>query len=139
MMYREELLNEFFNPQNVGVIRGANGVGKIVNRENGEIMKVYLSVQNGTIVDTQFQTFGCPVSIACTSVVTRLIKGKTLEEALKVTAKEIKAELGNEVPEGKEHSFKMAEKLIKKAVKNYDKKQKGIKSSGDEDDDDDEE
>lgn len=139
MMYKEELLNEFYNPQNVGVIRGANAVGKIVNKENGEIMKLYLVVENGKIAQAEFQTFGCPVSIACTSVVTRLIIGKTLEEAVKVSVKEIKAELGNEIPEGKEHSFKMAEKLVKKAAKNYEKKQKGIKSSNDDDDDDDNE
>ena len=134
MIYKEELLNEFFNPQNVGVIKGANGVGKLVNEENGEIMKIYISVEEGKIIDCKFQTFGSAVSIACSSVATKLLIGKTLEEAEKITAKEIVNELGNEIPEGKEYSFNMVQKTIKRAIKNYYKKLKGGKNVAEDED-----
>ena len=134
MVYREELLNEFFNPYNVGVIKGANGVGKVVTEE-GEIFKIFISVNKNVIENATFQTFGCSASIAATSVATRLIIGKTLEEAAKITYKEILKELGGQMPQGKEDSPLMAEQAIKKAIKSIGKKgKKGKNQDSDEDD-----
>ena len=115
MNYSDEVLNEFFNPQNVGVIRGANGKGKIVNPVNREIMKIYISLDGNKIIDAQFQTFGCPPAIACTSVATRLIIGKTLSEAEHITEKEILNQLGS-LPENKMQYLKMAVDTVKDAV-----------------------
>jgi len=132
MKYSVELLNEFFNPQNVGVIKGASGKGKIVCSKDREIMKIYIQVENDKIVDAKFQTFGCPAAIASTSVATRLMIGKTLEEASSITEKDILKEL-NGVPEEKEHCVKIAEKTIKDAIKNYYKKSSGDNSDLDDD------
>ena len=115
MRYNEKVLNEFYNPQNVGVIRGANGKGKIVGPVNREIMKIYISLEGEKIVDAQFQTFGCPPAIACCSVATRLIIGKTLSEAEKITEKQILAELES-LPENKMQYLKMAVDTVKDGV-----------------------
>ena len=131
MKYSDKVLNEFFNPQNVGVIKGAHGKGKIVNEENREIMKIYISLEGETIVDAQFQTFGCPATIACCSVATRLIIGKTLSEAEKLTEKEILNELDC-LPENKKHYLTMAVETVKDAVDACRNKEKSKK---DEDDD----
>ena len=131
MKYNEKVLNEFFNPQNVGVIRGAQGKGKVVNPTNREIMKIYISLDGETIVDAQFQTFGCPPAIACCSVATRLIKGKTLSEAEKITEQQILAELGS-LPENKKLYLTMAVDTVKDGVDACRNKGKRAK---DEDDD----
>ena len=131
MKYNEKVLNEFFNPQNVGVIRGAQGKGKIVNPTNREIMKIYLSLEGEKIIDAQFQTFGCPPAIACCSVATRLIIGKTLSEAEKITEKDITNELGS-LPENKMLYLAMAVETVKDAVDACRNKGKRAK---DEDDD----
>ena len=131
MRYNDKVLNEFYNPQNVGVIKGANGKGKIVNQENREIMKIFVKLDGQTIVDAQFQTFGCPSSIACCSVATRLIIGKTLAEAEKITEKDILAELDS-VPLTKKYALTMAVETVKDAVDACRNKGKRAK---DEDDD----
>lgn len=133
MVYSEEVLNEFFNPQNVGVIKGASGKGKIVTLENKEIFKIYIQVEDGKIVDAKFQTFGCTASIAATSKATSMIIGKTLDEANAITAKDILKELGGKLPEGKEYCVATAEETIKNAIANYYKKSKGEKDLDDED------
>lgn len=133
MVYSEEVLNEFFNPQNVGVIKGASGKGKIVTAENREIFKIYIQVEDGKIVDAKFQTFGCAASIAATSKATSMIIGKTLDEANAITAKDILKELGGKLPEGKEYCVATAEETIKNAIANYYKKSKGEKDLDDED------
>ena len=115
MKYNEKVLNEFYNPQNVGVIRGANGKGKIVDPINREIMKIYISLEGEKIVSAEFQTFGCPPAIACCSVATRLIIGKTLSEAEKITEKQILAELES-LPENKMKYLKMAVDTVKDGV-----------------------
>ena len=115
MNYNEKVLNEFFNPQNVGVIRGASGKGKIVSPVDREIMKIYVQVENNKIIDAKFQTFGCPAAIACTSVATRLIIGKSLSEAEQITEKQILAELDS-LPENKSHCVKMAVDTVVDAV-----------------------
>lgn len=115
MKYNEKVLNEFYNPQNVGVIRGANGKGKIVDPINREIMKIFISLDGEKIVNAEFQTFGCPPAIACCSVATRLIIGKTLSEAEKITEKEILSELDS-LPENKMKYLKMAVDTVKDGV-----------------------
>ena len=126
MKYSEKVLEEFYNPQNVGVIRGANGKGKIVGQVNREIMKIYILLDGNRIKDAQFQTFGCPPAIACCSVATRLILGKTLNEADQITEKQILNELGN-LPENKMQYLKMAVETVRDAVdacRNKDKRSK---------------
>ena len=131
MRYNDKILNEFFNPQNVGVIKGANGKGKIVNQENREIMKIFLKLNGETIEEAEFQTFGNPASIVCCSVATRLIIGKTLSDAEKITEKDILAELDS-VPEENKYAVLMAVETVKDAVDACRNKGKRAK---DEDDD----
>jgi len=136
-MYSKEVLNEFYNPQNVGVIKGASGVGKVGNPACGDIMKVYILVEDDKIVDAKFQTFGCAAAIASSSVATRMIIGKTIEEALKITNQDVIKELGGEMPASKIHCSILAEEAIRAAVDNYYKK-RDRKENGESDDSDDE-
>lgn len=118
MVYNDKVLNEFFNPQNVGVIKGASGKGKIVSAIDGEIMKIYIQVEGELITNAQFQTFGCVAAIACSSVATRLMINKTIEQAKLISAEDIIKELG-ELPESKMHCVAMAEETIKDAIESY--------------------
>jgi len=136
-MYSEKVLNEFYNPQNVGVIKGASGVGKVGNPACGDIMKVYILVEGDKIVDAKFQTFGCAAAIASTSVATRMIIGKTIDEALKITNQDVIRELGGEMPAAKIHCSILAEEAIRAAVDNYYMK-RDRKASGQKIDDDEE-
>ena len=88
-MYSEKVMDHFSNPRNVGEIPDANGVGTVGNAKCGDIMKMYLKVENGVIVDVKFKTFGCGAAIATSSMATEMVKGKTLEEALKLTNKAV--------------------------------------------------
>lgn len=130
MKYNEKVLEEFFNPQNVGVIKGASGKGKVVSQIDKEIVKLYIMVEGRKIAEATFQAFGCTATIACCSAATRLIKGKTLAEAEAVTAADIEKELGS-LPSDKKHSAALAEQVIKAAVKNV-----GKKSAASDDDED---
>ena len=132
-MYSEKVLNEFYNPQNVGVIKGASGVGKVGNPSCGDIMKVYIMVEGDRIVDAKFQTFGCAAAIASTSVATRMIIGKTIDEALKITNQDVIRELGGEMPSSKIHCSILAEEAIRAAVDNYYKKRDQKNNDSDED------
>lgn len=124
MAYTNEILNELFNPENVGVIKGADGVGKVVSQESGQIMKIYISLDGDMIKEATYQTFGPTVAIACCSVATKMLVGKTLEEAEKnVTAKAIIKALGS-VEESKQKYAIMAEDTVKSAIKSVDKKMK---------------
>lgn len=124
MAYTNEILNELFNPENVGVIKGADGVGKVVNQESGQIMKIYILLDGQTIKEATYQTFGPTVAIACCSVATKMMIGKTLEEAEKtVTAKAIIKDLSS-VDESKQKYAQMAEETVKLAIANVDKKLK---------------
>ena len=123
MEYTEELLNEFYNPANVGVIKAASAVGKIVDAESGEIFKIYISVEGNKVVDAKFQTYGCVPSIACSSIVTKMIIGLTLDEiSANITSGAIIKELGGKLPENKKKSAELAEQAVKAALKNYQKK-----------------
>ena len=85
MLYSEKVMDHFTNPRNVGEIEDANGVGEVGNAKCGDIMKMYLKIENGVIEDVKFKTFGCGAAIATSSMATEMIKGKTVEEALKLT------------------------------------------------------
>ncbi len=137
-MYSKEIIERFKNPRNAGGLRGANGVGKVGNAACGDIMKVYLLVDdNGIIKDARFKTFGCCAAIASTDVACDLIKGKTLDEALKVTNKQVYDILG-EMPQHKIHCSVLAEESIHAAVEDYYKrKDKANKKSAKVDDDED--
>jgi len=129
-MYNQKVLDEFYNPQNVGVIKGASGKGKTVCDKDGEIFKIYVSVENGIVVDAQFQTFGCVAAIAATSVATRFLIGKTLEDAKAITVKDILSELGGSIPESKMHCVEQACKTAQNAIKSV-----GLKNKAKDDDD----
>jgi len=89
MMYSEKVMDHFMNPRNVGEIENADGVGEVGNAKCGDIMKMYLKIENDVIVDAKFKTFGCGAAVATSSMATELVKGKTIEEALKITNKAV--------------------------------------------------
>lgn len=120
-MYNEKVIKEFHNPSNVGEINDADGIGEAGGAACGDIMKMFLKIEDNIIVDAKFQTFGCAAAIATSSVATRLIKGKTIEDALKVTNKQVVAELEG-LPALKLHCSVLAEESIKKAIKDYQAK-----------------
>ena len=128
-MYSENVIDRFTNPRNTGMIKNADGVGTVGNPSCGDIMKIYLKVENETIVDAKFKTFGCAAAISSSDVAMDLIKGKTIEEALKVTNQDVLKELG-ELPAVKIHCSILAQEGIQAAVEDYRKKQikKALKS-----------
>lgn len=123
-MYSEKVIDHFSNPRNVGEIPDANGVGTVGNAKCGDIMKMYLKVENGVIVDVKFKTFGCGAAIATSSMATEMVKGKTLEEALKLTNKAV-AEALDGLPPVKMHCSLLAEEAIHAAVEDYMKNHPG--------------
>lgn len=120
-MFSEQIMKEFLNPQNYGVIKGAHGVGKVVSDIGSEIIKIYISVDGNKIVDAQFQTFGGVVAIACTSFATSLMLGKTLAEVSKLNANDILA-LAGDVPESKMYVVQAVVNAVHGAVENYSNK-----------------
>ncbi|OYD13815.1 Fe-S cluster assembly scaffold protein NifU [candidate division WOR-3 bacterium JGI_Cruoil_03_44_89] len=123
MKYTKTLLDHFRNPRNVGVIKDADGVGKVTSPVCGDIMELYIKVKDERIVDVKFQTFGCAAAIASSSVLTELIKGKKIDEALEITNKRIVDTLGG-LPEEKLHCSVLAEDGVRKAIEDYKSKQK---------------
>ena len=117
-LYSEKVMDHFRNPRNVGVIENPDGVGEVGNPVCGDIMKIYLKIDNDIITDVKFETFGCGSAIASSSMATELIKGKTIDEALAVTNKQVVEALGG-LPAYKLHCSVLAEESIKSAVKNY--------------------
>ncbi|SET07782.1 Fe-S cluster assembly scaffold protein NifU [Anaerobranca gottschalkii] len=120
-MYTEKVMDHFRNPRNVGELENADGVGEVGNAKCGDIMKIYLKVENGIIQDIKFQTFGCGAAIATSSAVTEMAKGKTLDEALKLTNKMVAEELGG-LPPAKMHCSNLAADALKAAIEDYKKK-----------------
>ena len=114
----ETVMDHFTHPRNVGEIPDADGVGEVGNAKCGDIMKMYLKIKDNRIEDAKFETFGCGSAIASSSMATELIKGKTIEEALAVTNKQVVDALGG-LPAYKLHCSVLAEESIKAAVKNY--------------------
>ncbi len=117
-LYSDKVMDHFANPRNVGEIADADGVGEVGNAKCGDIMKIYLKIKDNVIEDVKFETFGCASAIASSSMATELIKGKTVEEALAVTNKQVVDELDG-LPAHKLHCSVLAEEAIKSAVKDY--------------------
>lgn len=117
-MYSEKVVELFMNPKNVGRIEDADGVGTVGNPVCGDVMKIYLKIEDGRIVDVKFETFGCAAAIATSSMVTEMVKGKTLEEALKVSNKDVVQALGG-LPPHKLHCSLLAEEGIRAAIEDY--------------------
>ena len=120
-MYSEKVMDHFRNPRNVGEIPDADGIGEVGNPRCGDIMKMYLKIEDGIIADVKFKTFGCGSAIASSSIATEMVKGKTIEEALSVTNKAV-AEALDGLPPVKMHCSVLAEQAIKSALLDYSKK-----------------
>ena len=118
MLYSEKVFDHFSNPRNVGEIEDANGVGEVGNARCGDIMKMYLKIEDGIIKDVKFKTFGCGAAIATSSMATEMIKGKPLDEALKLTNKAVVEALDG-LPAVKIHCSVLAEEAVRAAVKDY--------------------
>lgn len=118
MEYSKKVMEHFANPHNVGVIEDANGVGEIGNAKCGDIMKMYLKIENDIIVDVKFKTYGCASAIATSSIATDLIKGQPISEALKLTNKAVVEALDG-LPAVKIHCSVLAEQAIKAALSDY--------------------
>ncbi|MGM9531849.1 Fe-S cluster assembly scaffold protein NifU [Intestinibacter sp.] len=121
MQYSDKVMEHFLNPRNVGEIENASGVGEVGNAKCGDIMKIYLDVEDEIIKDVKFQTFGCGSAIASSSMATELIKGKSIHEALALTNKAV-AEALDGLPPVKMHCSVLAEQAIKAALLDYAKK-----------------
>lgn len=121
MLYSEKVMDHFMNPRNVGKIEDADGVGEVGNAKCGDIMKIYIKVNDGIITDVKFNTFGCGSAIASSSMATEMIKGKPVSEALELTNKAV-AEALDGLPVHKLHCSVLAEEAIKAAIEDYEKK-----------------
>ena len=117
-LYSEKVMDHFMNPRNVGTIEDASGVGEIGNAKCGDIMKIYLKIENNIIVDCKFETFGCGSAIASSSMATEMIMGKSVDEAMELTNKAV-AEALDGLPAHKMHCSVLAEEAIKKALQDY--------------------
>lgn len=121
-MYSEKVVEHYTNPRNVGEIENADGIGEVGNPICGDVMKIYLKIENEIIKDVKFKTYGCGAAIAASSVTTEMIKGKTIKEALEITNEQVVEELGG-LPPIKLHCSVLAEEAIKIAIADYYKKQ----------------
>ncbi len=130
MEYSEKVMEHFTNPHNVGKLDDADGVGEVGNAKCGDIMKMYLKIENDIITDVKFNTYGCASAIATSSIATDMIKGQPLSEALKLTNKAVVEALDG-LPAVKIHCSVLAEQAIKAAVKDYYDKN-GIEYNADE-------
>ncbi len=122
--YSTKVMEHFTNPRNVGDMPDADGVGHVGNPVCGDIMEMYIKVRNDTITDSKFKTFGCGAAIATSSMVTELVKGKSVEEALKISNEEVTEMLGG-LPKRKLHCSVLAEEALKSAIEDYRKKSAG--------------
>lgn len=122
MQYSEKVMDHFANPRNVGEIEDADAIGEVGNAKCGDIMKMYLKIDDGIITDVKFKTFGCGAAVATSSMATELIKGKPVEDALKLTNKAVVEALDG-LPAVKIHCSVLAEQAIKSALWNYYEKQ----------------
>ena len=121
-LYSEKVMDHFTHPRNVGVIEDANGVGEVGNAKCGDIMKIYLKIEDDIIKDVKFETFGCGSAIASSSMATEMIKGKTIDEALKLTNKAVVEALEG-LPPIKVHCSVLAEQAVKSALSDYYRRQ----------------
>ncbi len=123
-LYSEKVMEHFKNPRNVGEMENPDGVGHVGNPVCGDIMELYIKVKDGIIVDAKFKTFGCGAAIATSSMVTEMVKGKRIEEALKISNKAV-AEALDGLPPVKMHCSVLAEEALKAAIEDYLSKSKG--------------
>ena len=123
MLYSEKVMDHFMNPRNVGKMDNPDGVGEVGNAKCGDIMKIYIKVEEGIITDVKFNTFGCGSAIASSSMATEMIKGKPIDEALELTNKAV-AEALDGLPAHKLHCSVLAEEAIKAAIEDYQSKNK---------------
>ena len=119
--YSKKVMEHFMNPKNVGILEDANGVGEVGNPRCGDIMRMYIKVEENIIKDIRFQTFGCGAAVATSSMFTEMVKGKTIEEALEITNKQV-AEALDGLPPLKMHCSNLAESGVKAAIEDYRKK-----------------
>ncbi|WP_258360040.1 Fe-S cluster assembly scaffold protein NifU [Moorella sulfitireducens (nom. illeg.)] len=124
-MYSEKVMDHFTNPRNVGEIENPSGVGEVGNPVCGDIMRLYIQVEDGVIKDCKFKTFGCGAAIATSSMVTELVRGKTIEEALQITNKAV-AEALDGLPAQKMHCSNLAADALHKAIEDYRNKNKKV-------------
>ena len=117
-MYSEKVMDHFANPRNVGEIPDADGIGEVGNAKCGDIMKIYLKIENNVIVDCKFKTFGCGAAIATSSMITEIAVGKTLDEALKISRNDVADELDG-LPPVKMHCSNLAADGLQAAIENY--------------------
>lgn len=117
-MYTEKVMDHFTNPRNVGEVENADGVGEVGNPSCGDIMRISLKVEDDIIKDIKFRTFGCGAAIATSSMVTEMVKGKTVDEALQVTNKAVAEALGG-LPAVKMHCSNLAADALRKAIEDY--------------------
>ena len=120
-LYSEKVMDHFRNPRNVGVLEDANGVGEVGNAKCGDIMKMYLKIEDDIVKDVKFETFGCGSAIASSSMATELIKGKPVDEARQLTNKAV-AEALDGLPDYKMHCSVLAEEAIRSALEDYERK-----------------
>lgn len=121
--YSEKVMDHFKNPRNVGEIPDADGIGNVGNPVCGDIMRLYIKVKDKIIVDAKFKTFGCGAAIATSSMVTEIVKGKSIDEALKISNRAVAEALGG-LPKVKMHCSVLAEEALKSAIDDYLKKKK---------------
>jgi len=121
-MYTEKVMDHFTNPRNVGELENANGVGEVGNAKCGDIMRIYLDIEGDIIKDVKFKTFGCGAAVATSSMVTEMVKGKTIDEAMVISNAAVAEALGG-LPETKMHCSNLAADALHKAIKNYHDKQ----------------
>lgn len=119
--YSDKVMDHFMNPRNMGEIEDADGVGEVGNPACGDVMKLFLKIEGDRIVDAKFKTFGCGAAIASSSMTTELIKGKTIDEALKLSNEAVAEALGG-LPPAKQHCSVLAEDALREALENYKKK-----------------
>ena len=118
MEYTQQVMDHFTNPRNMGEMEDASGVGTVGNAKCGDIMRIYIKVENDVIVDVKFKTFGCGAAIATSSKATEMVMGKTIDEALQITNKMVMDELGG-LPAVKVHCSVLAEEALHAAIKDY--------------------
>ena len=133
MEYTEQVMDHFMNPRNMGEMENPDGVGTVGNAKCGDIMRIYIKVEDNVITDVKFKTFGCGAAIATSRKATELVKGKTLDEALQITNKMVMDSLGG-LPPVKVHCSVLAEEALHAAIQDYkDRLEKGEKPASEED------
>ncbi len=126
IMYGKKVMDHFMNPRNVGDIKDADGIGEVGNPVCGDMMTFYIKVKDNKLDDVKFKTFGCGAAIAVSSMVSEMAKGKTLDDALKISNKNVAEELGG-LPKNKLHCSNLGADALHKAIENYQEKQKNKK------------